>query len=245
MCGQSQKRESGFPTGVRRYEQRGERVMDVIWDGVCRAERLRDSAVSERRAVADAAYDYDWVRLLELLAVNWRLANSTRPDGPSLFAPLHQAAHGGAPEEVVERLIDMGAWRTLRTAEHERPVDIARRRGYTHLLARLEPEYQHDVPARVLAAIQRHFHEVILGRAERLVREAGLRLPELEPLLELREPKMWFTVPGMYGGFGYTLEAAGATSLLVSESWCRVVGGSGQRHLISAAGITLVDEGFV
>jgi hypothetical protein len=219
--------------------------MDVIWDGVRKAETLCDSAVAERQAVADAARDYDWARLLELLAVEPRLVNSTRLDGPALFAPLHLAAHGGAPEEVVERLIEMGAWRTLRSAAHERPVDIARRRGHAHLLSRLEPESEHEVPPLVLARIQRYFHEVIRGRAARLVREASLRLPELEPLLELRLPRMWFTVPGMYGGFGYKLEASGASSLLVSESWSRVVGGSGQRHLISAAGITLVDEGFV
>ena len=33
------------------------------------------------------------------------------------------------------------------------------------------------------------------------IEEHGLRLPELEPLLELGRPKMWFAVPGMYGGF--------------------------------------------
>ena len=43
----------------------------------------------------------------------------------------------------------------------------------------------------------------------------------------------------------YMLRAAGATSFLTCESWCRVAGGSGQRHVVSAAGSTLVDEGFV
>ena len=32
---------------------------------------------------------------------------------------------------------------------------------------------------------------------------------------------------------------------LVAESWCRVVGGSGQRHEITPAGSRLVEEGFV
>ena len=133
--------------------------------------------------------------------------------------------------------------------------------------------------------------------------EHGLRLPELEPLLELGRPKMWFAVPGMYGGFSYRGAAAaqlgpnvaalvvelhtelgmplekvvrvlrtqfglhvtkgGLVRLLhrtadaaapayaalreqvVSESWCRVVGGSGQRHAITPAGSQLVEEGFV
>jgi hypothetical protein len=29
------------------------------------------------------------------------------------------------------------------------------------------------------------------------------------------------------------------------NSWCRIVGGSGQAHLITTAGAILVDEGFV
>jgi hypothetical protein len=54
-----------------------------------------------------------------------------------------------------------------------------------------------------------------------------------------------FAVPGMYGGFRYELEADGEQSRLIVESWCRVVQGSGQRHVVSAAGSTLVEEGFV
>jgi hypothetical protein len=54
-------------------------------------------------------------------------------------------------------------------------------------------------------------------------------------------------VPGMYGGFSYRLEVAGVEAKLVSESWSRVVDGSGQRHEITSAGSQLVEveEGFV
>jgi hypothetical protein len=41
-------------------------------------------------------------------------------------------------------------------------------------------------------------------RAAQLVFEEALRLPELEPLLELETPSVYFAVPGMYGGFSYT-----------------------------------------
>ena len=219
--------------------------MEAVWDGVRKAETLKDDWVGTRHAVADAARDYRWLLLLALLKKTPELINTTRVDAPSLYAPLHQAAHGGAPVEVAARLIRLGAWRTLRAARGERPVDIAARKGHAHLLELLQPVYAHEVPLDVLARIQTHFHEVIRGRVERLVREHDLRLPELEPLLELPRPHLWFAVAGMYGGFSYTLEAAGATSRLIAESWCRVCGGSGQRHLISAAGSTLVDEGFV
>ena len=78
-----------------------------------------------------------------------------------------------------------------------------------------------------------------------LVQEHALRLPELEPLLELSRPQMWFEVPGMYGGFSYHLESAGVEARLISESWCRVVDGSGQRHEITSEGSELIEEGFV
>ncbi|MFE2996365.1 hypothetical protein ACFXG4_15275 [Nocardia sp. NPDC059246] len=53
------------------------------------------------------------------------------------------------------------------------------------------------------------------------------------------------TVPGMYGGFSIKLSQPGATPELTVESWCRVVGGSGQRHVARPNRFDLVDMGFV
>ena len=197
-----------------------------------------------RAAVADAARDYDRRRLLELLEEHDELVNSVRPDGWSLYAPMHQAAHGGAPVEVVVRLVEMGVGgRCAQRAPSGR--SMSPRAGDTRLLRALDPVILHVVPPDTLARIQVDFHEVIRGRATELCREHQLRLPELEPLLEIRQAPVWFAVPGMYGGFSYELEADGERSRLIVESWCRVCGGSGQRHVVSAAGSTLVDEGFV
>jgi hypothetical protein len=218
--------------------------MDTVWDGITKPETLPPEATAVRQQLADAAKAYDWTRTLELLE-DTRLVNATRPGGHSLYAPLHQAAHGGAPVEVVERLLALGAWRTLQNANGERPVDVAERRRHRHLLPILQPQVRRQVPHGILQKVQQHFHGVIRGRAARLVEEHALRLPELEPLLELDEPKTWFAVPGMYGGFGYRLERAGVEPLLVAESWCRVVEGSGQRHEVTSSGSKLVEEGFV
>ncbi len=196
--------------------------MDVVWDGITRAETLGEAAANTRSALADAAKGCNWPRMLELVSEHSELVNSWRPGGRSRNAPLHQAAYAGAPVEVVQRLIEMGAWRTLQNARGERPVDVAERKGHNHLLEVLAPVYRHRVPIGVLLKIQFHFHEVIRARAERLVQEHALRLPELEPLLELARPQVWFAVPGMYGGFSYRLESAGLEAKLVSESWCRV-----------------------
>lgn len=219
--------------------------MDVKWDGIIRAEALNDWAIGSRTALANATKAYSWTRVFELLSENEELVNSSRLDGKSLFAPLHQAANAGAPVEVVERLIEIGAWRTLQNARGERPVDVAERKGHQHLRDVLEPVLMHRVPLGVLLKIQAYFHEVIRGRIDKVLPNHGLRLPELEPLLELDSPRIWFAVPGMYGGFSYQLESAGVEAKLISESWCRVEGGSAQMHEITSMGGRLVGDGYV
>ncbi len=141
---------------------------------------------------------------------------------------------------MVEQLLAHGAWRGLRDAAGEWPVDVGSRRGHAHLLPLLEPVRQHDVPPDALARIA-----VIRGRVAGLVCEHALRLPELEPLLELPRLTLWFAVPGMYGGFNFGLERLGGDWVLVMSSWCRVASESGQRHLVSPHGSLLLDEGFV
>lgn len=219
--------------------------MDIVWPGITRAETLNESASVARTALADAAKSYSWPRMFELLAEHPGLVNYGRPGSASLYAPLHQVAHAGAPPAVAQRLIDLGAWRTLQNFRGERPVDLAARMGHAHLIDTLEPVYLRFVPSLELLAIQEHFHQLIQRRVEREVNKNALRLPELAPLLEIETPKMWFQVPGMYGGFNYELSPESPPSKLMCESWSRVVGGSGQRHEITAEGCLLVAEGFV
>lgn len=219
--------------------------MDIIWDGANLPGLLSEEYLARRNDLAKAAKFNNWPRVIEILADHPYMANSTRPGGSSLYAPLHQAAHWGASVEVIHQLLSLGAWRTLRTMAGEQPIDIAKRRRHAHILEPLIPIYKHHVKNDELRDIQAQFHSVILDRTKNMELEANLRLPELEPLLELNEPKMWFSVPGMYGGFSYWLEFDTPQIRLISESWCRVMGGSGQKHVVTSAGSELVDEGFV
>jgi hypothetical protein len=102
-----------------------------------------------------------------------------------------------------------------------------------------------QVPENTLKAIERHFHDLIRERAGKLIAQHNLALPELTSQLAAAESKTGFPIPGMYGGFSYWLEGDGDQTKLVTESWCRVVEGSGQRHEITAMGSRLVAEGFV
>lgn len=220
-------------------------MSDVCWDGVTRAETLHHHHAQYRHRIADAAKAFDWPTLLELVTQLPGSVNLSRPDGSAWYAPLHQAAHVGASAEVVERLLALGAWRTLRCAKGQRPVDIARERGHRHLLDLLEPQLRHTLSQDALRTLEGHFHGVVLARASHLVREHKLRLPELEPLLELEAPRMWFPVPGMHGGFDYNLDVAGAEPKLLCSSHSRIVGGSGQHHEITLKGSQLIEQGFV
>ena len=50
----------------------------------------------------------------------------------------------------------------------------------------------------------------------------------------------------MYGGFKFRLECDENNQYqLISESWSRIVEGSGQRHVITNSGSDLIEEGFV
>lgn len=124
-----------------------------------------------------------------------------------------------------------------------RPNILLNRETPNHVL---EPTGAEGFVVRIaeetLLVIQRHFHDVIRGRAAELIDQHAIVLPELAPLLTTEEPLAWFPVSGMYGGFRYWLEGDGPDAKLVTESWCRVVDGSGQRHEIKVDGSRLVEE---
>lgn len=214
---------------------------DSDWDGVTLRSTYKEGYQARRDGLASAARGGDWEAVLAELAKSPALVNKWRPGGSSWYTPTHHAAWHGADPGVVRRLLAHGPWLTLRTAAGDRPLDIALRGGHAHLAGLLMPVVRHPVPTDVLAALQRHFHALVRERAAHLVDEQRLRLPELDVLTELAEPKMSFTVPGMYGGFYYALQGRE----LEVRSWSRVVGGSGQTHRITREGCVLTESGYV
>ena len=225
--------------------------MVSIWDGVTTSQPLNKEVVRIRHQLADAAKIFDWNTVFSIVEeyssriLRSNLINATRLNSNSLYTPLHQAAYEGAKLEIVEELLAMGAWRTITNRNGEKPLDIAKSKGHVHLYSILEPVYKRQVGLDTLNRIQIHFHATIQHRIRHLLKKYPLRLPELVVMLELEKPFMRFYVPGMYGGFHYILEGEGKNIKLLSESYCRVAEGSGQRHQITANGSKLIEQGFI
>ena len=103
-----------------------------------------------------------------------------------------------------------------------------------------------------LAKIEKYFHEIIIERAntvhddfEAFCKEQSLVLPSItNSLLDIKKPE-YFAVPGFYGGFAYILISEDGRPKLITDSWSRVVGGSGERHEITTNGAKLIVKGFV
>ena len=219
--------------------------MSVEWPGRLRSDSFSEEARKTRKEFEQVVRSEKWDDVLSALKQDQDLINESFLDSSVWYSPLHYLTEENAPVEIIERTLSMGAWRTLKTLSDERAIDIALRKGRQDLVALLTPTYRHTVDPGSLSNIQKYFHDVIIGRINKLPTWSSLRLPDLEVLLEIEDPSMWFPVPGMYGGFNYELILTGKIAKLVSESWIRIVGGSGQRHEITSMGSKLVEEGFV
>lgn len=215
--------------------------MSSEWPGVTDTEVFKEGYLADVDRLADAARAGRWAEVLGLLDAQAMISpNQWRISGSSLFSPLHQAAWLGAPNEVVDQLVRRGAWRSLRNANGDRPIDIAERRGHDHLRESLDVQQTSERQQQKFAAWDRHLADLIATRTESLdpvrFRPVPTEIIAVEPLETL-----WFRYPGMYGGFGMSVHR----DRLFIESWSRVVGGSGQAHVITESGCVLVEEGFV
>lgn len=223
----------------------------LIWRGVLDPSLWKESFVAGGHRIADAAQGGDWTTVLEMLRANTRIGvNRWRPGSPKWFTILHQAAWHGAPPSVVAELLEHGALRSLRDAKGRTPHDVAIERGHGATLGAALAPPPSPLDVRRIAILDQRLGEVIDGRIREghLDRDyaggelrSALRYPPVGMLHEVPGRSVWFSIPGMYGGFHITLRQG----YLESSSWCRVSDGSGQQHVITHEGVVLVDEGFV
>ena len=220
------------------------------WDDVFTYQRFeaveseKDWIDRARREVIDSAKAGNWSNMLRILNYGsflkemtesapehhrrcHRLINCTRAGGKAWYAPLHHAAWNGAPRSVVQELLDLGAWRTLRTSRGERPMDIAVRRGHRRLVEILTPECPRPVSEWLIERIEIYFHAVMMGRAARQIKENRLRLPQLSPLLEYLDSTCWCTVGAWPVGFTIGSSSGRTTNQSLCRKagaeWCKVL----------------------
>ncbi|SFW46621.1 ankyrin repeat domain-containing protein [Amycolatopsis australiensis] len=199
---------------------------DHEWDGATLRTTYHPDELQLRDRIADAARDGHWDRFFELVGPR---INRVRPGDAEGLTPLHQAALQGAPAQVVQGLIERGAWRWLETTSGHTAQQLAAERNHAHLAKLLLPRNRRSVTRDVLRGLEEQLHLLIRGRAAELVLKWQLRLPQLAPLTEMTEPKLWFPVPELYGGFSIELHE---TELQV-KSWNRVVEGWARTHRVT------------
>lgn len=215
--------------------------MASTWQGVLDPDALNDALVDSAARLADAAKAGRWDTVFDLVENDlWGDPNRWRIDGRSWFAPLHQVAWHGAPVDVAERLLRAGAWRSLRTADGDRPIDIARRRGHDHLLETLAVRDLSTGAQAKYAAWDSRLVDLIAERT-RMLDPVRFRPVPTELMVSEQMENLWVSYPGMYGGFNLFVHRG----RLLVESWSRIAGGSGQAHVITESGCVLVEEGFI
>lgn len=218
--------------------------MEIYWDGATTGHSFNDRFRQQRESLRDACLAGDWTSVVQAAADDFGSLDSVCIGDRDWRTLLHVFVEAGAPAKHVLELVELGALRSVRDRRALRPVDLLVPGADQELQAALEPTFRHKVPSETLERLQRQLHRLMNERADFLIQEHKLRLPQLSALLELEEPTMWCPVPGMYGGFRVRLKRDGTDPLLESSSACRVVGGSGQRHEITPDGYAMVEAGY-
>lgn len=199
------------------------------------------------RPLWDQALQGDWRKVFDSLFVDtehsskplWPYVNAFCPWHEAHHSFLHLAAEQGASAEIVERMIGMGAWRSMQNGKGHRPVDVARKAGHDHLVEILKPRFRCEVPFAVLLEIQHRFHSAI-RRWDNLggrLAEHGIALPQLQPMLEGEPSPFRFDVFFWHGGFNYELFTEGPQPWVECFGASRVSGGTEGRIEITINGI--------
>ncbi|GDY68603.1 hypothetical protein SAV14893_079960 [Streptomyces avermitilis] len=212
-------------------------MISMEWDCLTDRERFGEWYREERDRFSDMARDADWHGLFGELGRNPAWVNLPRPGNRSGFAPLHQAAWRGADFAVVSRLIAHGAWRTQRTRDGRRAVDVAREMGHTHLLELLEPVVVRQLPSPP-DVLEHHFHSLLREKTGRCFEEVEHLLPPLSPLTEGPAVEIVFRVVGMMGGFTYRLEE----DLLYVHGHSRMDADDGDHYRVTPKGWSRIER---
>ncbi|KAI9777731.1 MAG: hypothetical protein M1835_005165 [Candelina submexicana] len=245
-----------FPEPPPVYQER----QDVqIWFGETLVQDPDWSPYYQKRYdLANAVTAGEWDRAFELLeqakalygqcwvnCIRFRISDQDRD--PSGYTPLHQAALFGAPVEVVQKLVELGAWRTARSIRggDNTPLDMVQTPEWDPLHRVLMPIIRHTVPSKTLDELQHRLHSLIFSemRDDPKFHSRQMRLPDLYVLTELEVLAMWFPVdPSIRDrGFFFRLDDR---ELLVKS--CNIHGKySNRQYRISVEGCLPIHEAVI
>jgi hypothetical protein len=226
----------------------------IEWQGAIDPQYFSQSYVKKRQELANAAAISDWETVRKILSEYPEWVNFSRFWERNGFSPLHEAARQGNPPLALVRYMvyGCGAWRTLKTTNGKRAIDLAQEHTNSHpaLVAMLMPPNSHDMERRderVEEILQDRLQVLIQSRsrANKIDCSNNFRIPQVTVLSETS--KLFCILPGGYSSFSLKLvtEENGCYPKIVADSWCRLVGRSGQRHEITAEECKLVHSGFI
>lgn len=225
------------------------RMNSSMWTGSVHADYMGMGFYQMQVELSQLAHDGQWDQLISRVYSCGCIEspNSINPDEDSWNTLIHKAVEAGVKAVIVQMLIDAGGWRTIRNAQGERPIDIARRLGHEHLYQVLEPVIRHPCEDADLMAIQERFHALIQKTADdlELDLQGWFRFPSLSILQELKDPTMNVAVSGMYGGFDYRLEFREGSPVLVTEYESRICSGSEELYEITPDSCNRVEGEFL
>ncbi len=188
------------------------------WVGYDERDKAAEYFLRSTDALLDAAERGEWATVGELLDRDGELINACKVGDERRWTCLHVAAHAGA-ESAVADLVRRGAWLRLRTEEGDLAADLARSAVHVELAGVLEPKVASAIPEGVVpeleAALGHHF------RHARWLKEHGLRLPPLDPLLAYEDACVEWSVPGMFGGYVVMPTVLEGQPVVLSLGWSR------------------------
>jgi ADP-ribosyl-[dinitrogen reductase] hydrolase len=221
-------------------EKQEQRTPDPHWNGVI--HRITSKSHAGGDGLLPALEARDWGALLRLVRETPTLVNTVYRKGRSTFHLLHEVARRNAPADLVHELVRLGAFRTVADSAGQTPIDVAMKNGAHDLAWALQPTIVNPLEPRRVAFIQELFHGLIRAVMLGYNISDELWLPQLSILTEAKDQKIWFPIPGMYGGFHFWLEQPSGP-VLIADHWCRVFAGSDMRHRITPTEVILVEEG--
>lgn len=178
------------------------------WPGVVDRSLKTDFEFDTCCYLDDMAKAGNWTKVFEILEQpdlkGVANVNQSRPASDSRSSLLHHAAANGAPVDVIESLIEKGAFRSLRDHNGRTAYEIAQsNKGTQRGLELLEPPPS-PLSQERQAALTGISTEVIDHWLQLLFRNKNprqlLTYPPVEVLHEAPGQELWLQIPTMLGG---------------------------------------------